>query len=107
MLRFLQSYDSICNITGYIEQHYDSDIKYALNINHAGRKRIVEASALSANGRSLRFPLSIWPTVLERAYEISLQMYCIEHYTDDIKNQNRSADGVYDLFRYGFAGRHD
>ena len=107
MLKFLQSYNSICNIGGYIKQHYDSEIEYALNINHAGRKRIVEASALSANGRSLRFPLSIWPTVLERAYEISFQMYCIEHYTDDIKNQNRSADGVYDLFRYGFAGRHD
>ncbi|OEU21700.1 hypothetical protein FRACYDRAFT_231843 [Fragilariopsis cylindrus CCMP1102] len=97
----------IYNIGGYIKQNYDSDIEYALNINHAGRKRIVVASALSANGRSLHFPLSMWPTVLERAYKNSVQIYSIEYHPDDIKNQNRSADGVYDLFRYGFAGRHD
>jgi hypothetical protein len=69
ILRFHQSYNSICNIGGYIKQHYDSDIEYALNINHAGRKRIVEGSAgtCSADERSLRFPLSMWPTVLKRA----------------------------------------
>jgi hypothetical protein len=111
MLSFLQSYNSICNIGGYIKQHYDSDIEHALDINHAGRKRIVEGSAgtCSADGRSLRFPLSMWPTVLECAYENSFQIYCrTDGYPDDdIKDQNRSADGVYDVFRYGFAGRHD
>jgi hypothetical protein len=62
MLSFLQSCNSIYNIGGSMRYRCDTDIKYALRINHAGRKRIVEGSA---GTRSLRrFPLSMWPTVL-------------------------------------------
>jgi hypothetical protein len=42
MLTFLQSWCSIHNIGGYERSNYDSDIEYALRINHAGRSNIVK-----------------------------------------------------------------
>jgi hypothetical protein len=95
--------------------YYDSDIEYELRINHAGRNRIVESSAgarrhSSDDGRSF-FPESLWPAVLARAYENSYQIYYEEfsddrrnYYTYDFKSKNKSADGVFDLFRRGLAG---
>jgi hypothetical protein len=75
MLSFLQSCNSIYNIGGSMRYRCDTDIKYALRINHAGRKRIVEGSA---GTRSLRrFPLSMWPTLIRKVLPNLLQQYRI------------------------------
>ena len=73
MLSFLCR--SIYNIGGSMRYRCDTDIKYALRINHAGRKRIVEGSA---GTRSLRrFPLSMWPTLIRKVLPNLLQQYRI------------------------------
>ena len=61
LLGLLKSVNSIYDLG---DSYYDSDVEYALLINHAGR-RIVEGSGGDSGGRSL--PLSVWPTILERA----------------------------------------
>lgn len=93
MLSFLKINNTLHNIGGpYYGPYYDPEIEYALRINTAGRS-IIEGSASGSGGRSL--PLSMWPTVLERAY-----------YANYFKSRSksRSADGVYYLLRNGLFG---
>ncbi|OEU21535.1 hypothetical protein FRACYDRAFT_235160 [Fragilariopsis cylindrus CCMP1102] len=82
MLSFLESYNSIYSIWSCesacgkyvdIDYWYDSDIEYALRINHAGRS-IVECSNRKEDHHS-SLPLSLWPIVLERAYKKSGHIY--------------------------------
>ena len=74
LLSLLKSVSNIYNLSGY---GYDSDVEYMLRINHAGR-RILEGSR--SGGRS--FPLSVWPTVLERAFNKSNNIYEYHSYSD-------------------------
>jgi hypothetical protein len=62
----------------------------------------------------IHFPLSMWPTVLERAYEHSYQIYdlgkvynCSEEDFDTFKSENKNFDGLYNLFRNGLVGLHN
>ncbi|OEU14844.1 hypothetical protein FRACYDRAFT_241401 [Fragilariopsis cylindrus CCMP1102] len=87
---------------------YDPNIEYNLRINHAGRRRIIEATTVSGDERSLS--LSMWPTVLVRGYENSYKIYDWDDDTeenDGNKSKTKTADGVYDLFRNGLVGRPD
>ena len=87
---------------------YDPNIEYNLRINHAGRRRIIEATTVSGDERSLS--LSMWPTVLVRGYENSYKIYDWDDDTeenDENKSKTKTADGVYDLFRNGLVGRPD
>ena len=58
MLSLLETFNSIYNLEGCSVHSYDSDVEYALRINHAGR-RIVEC------GRGDR-PLPLSVTVNDR-----------------------------------------
>ena len=83
LLGLLKSVNSIYNLGN---SYYDSDVEYALLINHAGR-RIVEGSGGDSGGRSL--PLSVWPTILERACSKSPNSY------------DHRPSGLYYLLRNG------
>jgi hypothetical protein len=115
MLSFLQTFNTICNLGGsklsineiYNPQmgEYDRDIEYALRINHAGRS-IIECkinastdSTASTNdgGRSSSISLSMWPTILEHAYETSHHIYCWGEHDKTEKRSAKSADGLYYL----------
>jgi hypothetical protein len=88
---------------------YDSEIEYALRLNHAGRGRIIVETS-NGDARST-IPSSMFPTVLERAYENSYQV--VGGFVDETgevnwniihdynKNQDRNADGLFYLFRRG------
>ena len=80
----------------YFDDTYGSDVEYALRINHAGRS-IVEGGGGHHVGS---IPLSLWPTILERAYEESEYSIC---YNEIPKN----ATGLHYLLRNGpaLAGR--
>jgi hypothetical protein len=108
MLSFLQSCSSIHNIGGYKRSNYDSDIEHALRINHAGRSNIVKGDT-DGSGDRRSLPLSMWPTVLVRAYEKSYQIYDMATTDggDDGKEIRMDAIGVYDLIRNGLVGRRD
>ena len=108
MLSFLQSCSSIHNIGGYKRSNYDSDIEHTLRINHAGRSNIVKGDTDSSGDRR-SLPLSMWPTVLVRAYEKSYQIYDMASTDggDDGKKIRMDAIGVYDLLRNGLVGRRD
>jgi len=116
MLSFLQTFDTICNLGGsrklFIREinnpqmgEYDRDIEYALRINHAGRS-IIECkinsstdSTASTNdgGRSSSIPLSLWPTIMEHAYETSDQIYYWGEHDETDMRSAKSADGLYYL----------
>jgi hypothetical protein len=90
---------------------YDADTEYALRINHARRRStIVEGGSTSAT-----LPLSMWPTVLERAYEHSYQIYdhekgiygCSKQDVDTFRSENKNLNGLYYLLRNGLVGLHD
>jgi hypothetical protein len=108
MLSFLQSCSSIHNIGGCKRSNYDSDIEYLLRINHAGRSNIVKGDT-DGSGDRRSLPLSMWPTVLVRAYEKSYQIYDMASTDggDDEKQIRMDAIGVYDLLRNGLVGRRD
>jgi len=109
MLSFLQSCSSIHNIGGYKRSNnYDSEIEFALRINHAGRSNIVKGDT-DGSGDRRSLPLSMWPTVLVRAYETSYQIYDMARTDggDDEKKFRMDAIGVYDLLRNGLVGRRD
>ena len=78
MLSLLGACNSLYNIGGSSEDtHLGSDIEYAMKINHAGRRIFVEdTSSNNANdGRRRSIPLSLWPSILERAHQKSDQIY--------------------------------
>ena len=64
ILSLLRSVNIISNIEYALMDVYDSDAEYELQIDHTGCC-IVEGS------RYRLLPLSVWPTLLERAYEKS------------------------------------
>jgi hypothetical protein len=93
MLSFLESYNAIysfgignydANRQAYVCD-YGSNIEYALRTNHAGRS-IVEGDDRK-DDRPL-VPLSLWPTILERAYKKS-----------DCTNYAKNATGLNYLVR--------
>jgi hypothetical protein len=92
VLSLLGTFSGISNLGGYHKSDYDSDIEYALRINHAGRRIVVKAaidgSGSNDAGKAV-VPISLWPTILERAYEKSAV---------DIYNP-KNATGIYYLLR--------
>ena len=83
MFSLLETSNSIERLAGGTKYTYGSDIEYALRINHAGRS-IVE----KGNGSGIRktVPLSLWPTILERAYKKSGHVYSSSSYERNVKS---------------------
>ena len=71
MLSFLESYSTVYYLGDKYLFRLDPDIECALRINHAGRKVVVENGGSGSSGGSRSLPPSLWPTILERAYEKS------------------------------------
>ena len=46
-------------------------------------------------------PLSLWPTILERAYEKSYDIYSEDHNYEDSKKEEKDATGMYYLLCEG------
>ena len=67
LLKFLRIIDTISSL-GIYSCENDLDVQYALIINHAGQSILEGATS----DRSI--PLSVWPTVLERAFEKSVDL---------------------------------
>jgi hypothetical protein len=88
-MSLLKNCNSIYNLGGDKED-YPADLEYELRINHAGRS-IIEVGC--DDNRSI--PFSLWPTILERAYEKSHQIY------EYSKNKEKDATGLYYLLREG------
>lgn len=90
-LSLLEAFKTIHTL-GYhaSREPYDSDIKYALRINHAGRILIEDdgsnTNSSDGSGNCIPLPLSIWPLVLERSY---------------IQSPDSSASGLFYLLRNG------
>ena len=61
LLSLLDSFNTIYKLGYKDEVDYDSDVEYALRINHAGR------SIVKGGDHSL--PLSVWHIILERSYQ--------------------------------------
>jgi hypothetical protein len=90
MVELLETCNNIVGIGGH-RNDYGADIEYALKINQAGRS-IVGKGCGSDSRKTV--PLSLWPTILERAYEKS---DCMDYYHAKKKN----ATGFYYLLREG------
>ena len=71
MLSFLESYNTVCYLGDKWLFRLDPDIECALRINHARLKIVVENGGNGSSGGSRSLPPSLWPTILERAYEKS------------------------------------
>jgi len=92
MLSLLKVFNAVCTLKIYGEEHFDSDVDYALRINDAGR-------SLVEGGNDELLPLSVWPTVLERAYAESHRagLYLFR----GIDSQEKNPTGLYYLLRNG------
>jgi hypothetical protein len=88
-MSLLKICNTIYSLGGRIKEDYPSDIEYELRINHAGR------NAVAVND-DRPIPISLWPTILERAYENSHQIY---EYNSEKKEKD--ATGLYYLLREG------
>ena len=71
MLSFLESYNTVCFLGDKWLFKLDPDIECALRTNHAGRKIVAKKGGSGSSGGSRSLPPSLWPTILERAYEKS------------------------------------
>ena len=95
LLSFLGTFNTIHTLGIEGGKHYDSDLEYALRINHAGRRIVVKVDGGSNNnnddGKTI-VPSSLWPTILERAYEKSLDIY-------NPRDRKKNATGIYYLLR--------
>lgn len=101
LLSLLRSFDAISSLGDWYPGDYDSDVEYALRTNHAGRS-IIEGG--NNDGRSL--PLSVWPALLERAFDKSADIHHGFSFRKEIPN---NPTGLYYLIREGPAliGRTD
>ena len=95
LLSFLGTFNTIHNVVGRPGGGLnDSDVEYALRINYAGRRIVVKVDGGSNNnnddGKAI-VPISLWPIILERAYDRSL----------DISRWRgkKNATGIYYLLR--------
>ena len=99
LLSFLGTFNTIHNVVGRPGGGLnDSDVEYALRINHAGRRIVVKVDGGSNNdddGKTI-IPLPLWPIILERAYERSSD---ISHLSSDDKKKKKNATGIYYLLR--------
>jgi hypothetical protein len=101
VLSLLGTFSGISNLGGYHKSDYDSDIEYALRINHAGRRIVVKAAIDGSGGNDAGkavVPISLWPTILERAYEKS----SVDIYYNPFINKEamkKNATGIYYLLR--------
>ena len=89
MLSFLESYSTVYYLGDKYLFRLDPDIECALRINHAGRKIVVENGGSGSSGGSRSLPPSLWPTILERAYEKSdhIPGHTYGSWSNDKKNQ--------------------
>ena len=62
-MSLIKTRSAIYNLGGRDKEDYPSDLEYELRLSHAGR------------GRDRPIPLSLWPTILERAYEKAYGIY--------------------------------
>jgi hypothetical protein len=94
-MSLIKTCSTIYNLGGCNKADYPSDLEYELRINHAGRN-IIEV--VGNDSRSV--PISLWPTILERAYEKSHQIY-EEPYSKNPTKKEKNATGLYYLLREG------
>jgi hypothetical protein len=92
-MSLVKTYSYVYNLGGKNKEDYPSDLEYELRLNHAGRGRLV-GKGVGNNDRPI--PLSLWPTILERAYEKSDKIYD-DWYSEGEKNATR----LYYLLREG------
>jgi hypothetical protein len=89
VLSLLKTRSSICNLGGRKKDDYPADVECALRFNHAGRNVTFDDKSI---------PLSLWPIILERAYEKSNnRIYDKRYYEEKKKNPT----GLYYLLREG------
>jgi len=89
LVSFLRTFNTVCHLGVYYVDSYGSDVEHALRINHAGR-RIIEGGGHHVGS----IPLSLWPTILERAYDKSDDSICASEIP-------KNATGLYYLLRNG------
>ncbi|OEU07433.1 hypothetical protein FRACYDRAFT_251238 [Fragilariopsis cylindrus CCMP1102] len=104
LLCLLGTFNAIDNVVGGpVDFLDDSDVEYALRINHAGRRIVVKVDGGSNNdddGKAI-VPISLWPVILERAYEKSCDTHdsAWESEKEKTKKKKKSATGIYYLLR--------
>jgi hypothetical protein len=99
VMSLLKTFNMIYNLGGACFCPNDTDIDYELSMNHAGRDRVV-GEGVGNGDRSI--PLSLWPKILERAYEKFHQIHDDGTYYPN-KKQQKDARGMYYLLREGLA----
>ncbi|OEU06156.1 hypothetical protein FRACYDRAFT_256201 [Fragilariopsis cylindrus CCMP1102] len=103
MLSFLGIFNTIHSFGERLgrDLYYDSDVEYALRINHAGRRIVVKVDGGSNNDddRKAIIPIPLWPIILERAYEKSWETHCSDWESEKEKEKKKSATGIYYLLR--------
>ncbi|OEU06295.1 hypothetical protein FRACYDRAFT_255337 [Fragilariopsis cylindrus CCMP1102] len=71
-------------------EDYPADLEYELRINHAGRGRVVDKGA-DSDDRPI--PPSLWPSILEWAYEKSYDIYSEDHNYESSKKEEIDTTG--------------
>ena len=71
-MSLIKTRSAIYNLGGRDKEDYPSDLEYELRLSHAGRGRVI-GKGVGNDDRPI--PLSLWPTILERAYEKAYGIY--------------------------------
>ena len=103
----VDSFDSFCrrlDNNNYDERllAYCKDVKYALTMNHAGRRIVESCRRGDKNNKPL--PLSMWPYLLERAFETSDRIGGYETTNDPTGLHYLLCNGPALSSRTGFGG---
>jgi hypothetical protein len=90
VLSLLKTRSSIYNLGGRKKDDYPADVECALRFNHAGGNVAFDDKSI---------PLSLWPTILKRAYEKSnIRIYDKRYYEEE---KEKNPTGLYFLLREG------
>ena len=110
ILTILKTFKNLFYIDSYTmredaPEYFDSDVVKLLHANHAGRS-IIEGAG--GGSRSPLIPLSIWPTIIVRAYERSEDIYDPPELENHF-NEKKNPSGLFYLLREGpaLAGQCD